>query len=131
MYDSGVSLLPPSAMVPLRPVLALLLLANACGDDGRAPSAPPDATYTAEGRVDRLPRAGADVREVSIAHEAIPGFRDREGDPVGMEAMTMQFEVAPDVSLDGVSAGDRVRFTFEVRWDTRPMLYVTELSGVP
>jgi Cu/Ag efflux protein CusF len=116
-------------MFPLRPVLAWLLLAGACGDEPRArPAVPADATYTAEGRVARLPPESAEIREVSIAHEAIAGFRDREGHTVGMEAMTMQFEVAPDVSFEGIAAGDRIRFTFEVRWESRPMLYVTELS---
>ena len=120
-------------MKSLRPAaaLAMLLLTLGCDDDPAEPSAPADATYSTEGTIERLPREGADRREVSIAHEEIPSFRDREGEPVGMEAMTMQFEVAPAVTLDGIEPGERVRFTFEVRWDSRPMLYVIELTEVP
>lgn len=115
----------------LRIISVALLVAVACGDDDhRTPTSPADQTYTVEGQVERLPREGAQIREISIAHEAIPTFVDREGAQVGMEAMTMQFEVAPAVSLDGVAPGDRVRFTFEVRWNARPMLYVTELNAL-
>lgn len=109
---------------------ACSLIAAACGDDDRTPTTPPDQTYTTEGRVERLPRRGAEIRDISIAHEAIPEFRDREGREVGMEAMTMQFEVAEPVSLAGLAPGDRVRFTFEIRWNARPMLYVTEIDEV-
>jgi Cu/Ag efflux protein CusF len=42
---------------------------------------------------------------VVISHEAIPGL---------MDSMTMAFEVANPRLLDGLGAGDRVRFTLEV-----------------
>lgn len=110
-------------------LLALLLLTvslPACGDDD-GPETPADGTYLVEGVVETLPREGADRREISIAHEEIPDFVGREGEEVGMEAMTMQFVVAPDVDLEDIAAGDRVEFTFEVRWNDRPMLYITRL----
>ena len=109
------------------PLCALLLL-GACGDDD-GPATPPDGTYLVEGTVESLPREGAERREISIAHEAIPDFVNREGEEVGMDAMTMQFVVAPDVDLEGIAAGDPVEFTFEVRWNDRPMLYVTRLHA--
>jgi len=110
----------------MAPVLLLAASLSACGDDD-GPSSPPDGTYQVEGVVETLPREGADRREMSIAHEAIPDFVGRDGDVVGMEAMTMQFVLASDVDLDDVEVGDRIDFTFEVRWDERPMLYVTRL----
>jgi Cu/Ag efflux protein CusF len=116
--------------VPALRILSLLgLLAAACGADA-APPGPADQTLTASGTVETLPHEGSDRREIAIAHDAIPDFRDREGAVVGMDAMTMQFELADGISLAGVSPGDRVRFTFEVRWDARPMLYVTALRAL-
>ncbi len=107
----------------------LLLALAACGDDEpKGPATPADQTYTVEGTVESLPREGAEHREMSIAHEEIPEFVDREGERVGMHAMSMQFEVSPRVDLEGIEPGDRVRFTFEVRWDEQPMLWITELS---
>lgn len=110
--------------------LAAALPACSCGDhDADRPTTPADATYEGiTGVVEAMPREGADRREISIAHEAIPSFVDREGEEVGMDAMTMQFAVSSDVNLDGVETGDAVSFDFEVRWDDRPMLLVTRLE---
>jgi Cu/Ag efflux protein CusF len=43
--------------------------------------------------------------QVVVDHEAIAGF---------MDAMTMGYRVEPPKLLDGVKAGDRVRFTIDV-----------------
>lgn len=110
------------------PLALALLAASACGDDDGGPSTPADATYQTAGVVEALPREGADRPEISIAHEDLPTFVNREGEQVGMQAMTMQFVVGEGVDLEGVEVGDSVSFTFEVRWNARPMLLITRLE---
>ena len=101
------------------------LFAVACGGEPRSAStartestlASPaaDAAYTVRGEIARLPtEPGGDV---SIRHESIPEFRDREGKVVGMMAMVMPFDVEPDGTLTGLAAGDRVEFRLELRWN--------------
>lgn len=105
------------------------LLAAACGP--RTPPAPvaPDGTYQVRGEVTRLPAAGG--REVYLRHEAIPEFRDEKGAAVGMDSMTMPFPAAAGVALDGLAVGDRVTFTFEVRWQASPALALTRWERLP
>lgn len=77
----------------------------------------PDGTYSIRGIIERLPGGSIDLM---IHHEAIEDFTDREGEVVGMNAMTMPFpELGSDVSLDGFGVGDKVAFTLEVWWTGR------------
>ena len=48
--------------------------------------------------------ASSTARQITIAHDAIPGF---------MPAMTMNFDAAPSVDLDAIARGDRIRFSLE------------------
>jgi protein SCO1/2 len=76
--------------------LALLLLAalaSACGAGSDR--------YEARGRVETVDAA---ARQIRINHEEIKGF---------MPAMTMNFDVAREVPLEGVAPGDAIRFTLE------------------
>jgi Cu/Ag efflux protein CusF len=113
-----------------RPISALfasvLALAGACEED----LGPPDQTYTANGRIARMPD---DVpgTAVHIHHEAIPEFVGRDGEVAGMHTMVMPFEPAEDLSLSKVAKGDAVRFTFEVRFDAKPMLRLTAIDKLP
>ncbi len=110
--------------------LAALGASLAACSPAPAPQEPPDATYAVRGEIARLPDGGAG--EVWIRHEAIPSFKNDKGAEVGMDSMTMPFPLAPGVSLDGFSAGDRIRFEFEVRWrgEGRPMA-ITRLERLP
>jgi len=109
--------------------LALVAFALAGTLACRERLAPADATYSARGEVVELPasRSGA----MTIHHESVPGFRDRQGKPSHMDSMAMPFAVADGVSLDGIAAGDKVAFTFEVRWKSEPALRVTKLEKLP
>lgn len=109
-------------------VLTLSTLLAGCEDES-APS-PPDGTYTVRGAVQRMPSDGPGT-EIHIKHEAIPEFKGRDGKVKGMKPMSMPFEPGPDLKLDGLSQGDKIKFTFEVRWDARPMLRVTEIDELP
>ena len=91
--------------------------------------APADATYSTRGQVVEVPRDRNG--ELSVHHEAVADFRDREGKPSHMDSMSMPFAVAPEVSLAGIAPGDKVAMTFEVRWDSLPTLRIVKLSELP
>ncbi len=105
---------------------------SGCEETSRASSAPTavtapaDGTYTVRGRI-------ADVigDDVSIQHEEIPGFKNREGETVGMMTMTMAFYRPESVSMDGISVGDAVEFIFEMRWEGDHRLTLGSLSKLP
>lgn len=101
--------------------------AAACGGHERL--APADATYSTRGQVVEVPRDKNG--ELSVHHEAVADFRDREGKPSHMDSMSMPFAVAPEVSLAGIAPGDKVAMTFEVRWDSLPTLRIVKLSELP
>jgi hypothetical protein len=99
---------------------AALLALAACSDRG-APPAPQAAArggdrYTVRGEVVRVPQPGATERELSIRHEAIPEFKTASGTAVGMKPMVMPFSVAASVPLEGLAAGDKIRFRFVMDW---------------
>lgn len=86
-------------------LLALAMAGSAaCGGDGSTtPLAPPDPASVPAGEYDvrgTLVAVHPARRIVEIDHEAIPGL---------MPAMTMPYETAESVTLDGLAAGDRVR----------------------
>lgn len=107
--------------------LAVLVVAIACGRGGTLP--PPDATYTVRGQVLEVPRQAGG--ELTVHHEAVPDFRDRQGKPSSMDSMAMPFSVAREVSLAAVAPGDKVELTFEVRWEGAPTLQVVKLTELP
>jgi Cu/Ag efflux protein CusF len=93
------------------------------------PDEEPDATYRVRGEIARLPASPGG--EISIRHESIPAFRDRQGEVVGMMAMIMPFGVAPDASLDGLAVGDRVDFRLDIRWSASPPTAVGDFRKLP
>lgn len=112
---------------PLRSVVAAsaVLLAlpfglAACGGGSESPpeaEAPEGdvARYTVRGEVVQLPAPDSPAAQLHIRHEAIPDFR-AGGEVVGMDSMTMPFPVGEGVSLEGLSTGDKIEFTFETRY---------------
>lgn len=110
---------PPRLAASLAVALALPVLAGCRPASAPAASAPAQAKrYTVRGEVVRLPESGAPSPEISIRHEAIPDFEDRQGAVVGMSAMVMPFRVGSGVSLAGLEPGDRIRFRFAVDWSS-------------
>ena len=104
---------------PVTLLVALLLVAVACGPAAAPPKPGADQSYQVRGEIARLPEAGAPSPEIWIRHEAIPDFATEEGQKVGMDAMTMPFALDPALSLQGFATGDKVGFTLEVRWADR------------
>jgi Cu/Ag efflux protein CusF len=95
---------------------AATLVFAGCTPGEKAPAAAPDR-YELRGEIVSAPSLGS--REITIKHEAIPGFKDDTGKVVGMDAMTMPFTLAEGVALDGLAAGDAVVFTLEVDWKSK------------
>ncbi len=102
----------------------------------RGAAADPDAgtstarRYTARAEVVLLPAPGRAPAQLTVRHEAIPGFVDRSGAVVGMPAMVMAFDLAPTASAEGLRAGDKVEVVLAVDW-ARPLLQVEEVRKLP
>jgi Cu/Ag efflux protein CusF len=118
---------------PRAACLAGLLLSCALLGCDRKPAEtalpPPDQTYTTRGRVEGLPSDGDN--NVRIMHERIPDFVSREGKVIGMNAMQMPFAPAEGLALEGIDVGDKVEFTFEVRWKARPFSRLVRIAELP
>lgn len=123
-------------------LVATVGLVPGCDDASQSPAFPePDQIYSdVRGRVTALPGDGPVGMPLSIRHEAIPEFVGADGrvnvnsdGSVGMKAMEMPFpEMAPGVSLDGLSQGDPISFEFAVAWDGRsPRYWITSIEELP
>ena len=119
---------PTTASLSILFVLPLVLAA--CGAPEEPPPPPADA-YQTRGLVRQLPSPDRPGSELYVHHEAIPDFRDADGKVVGMEPMAMPFPVADPAMLDGLAAGDKIDFTFEMRWEGGKPLLVTRLEKLP
>jgi Cu/Ag efflux protein CusF len=92
---------------------------------------PPDQVYTVRGVITGLPVADKPASELTIRHEAIPTFRDREGNVIGMASMEMPFSPARGVSLKELKVGDPVEFTLEIRQKPTWSAQVSEVHKLP
>lgn len=103
------------------------------------PDSPVEFSYTVRGQIVSLPSADRPFEDLQIHHEAVPDFKDRDGNVTvsasgtrGMKAMTMPFPVAEGVSLDGIAVGDKVEFTFVYTWGGESSGYeITEIKKLP
>jgi Cu/Ag efflux protein CusF len=66
-------------------------------------STSPDEQFVGEGKVIAVVPGSA---QLVVDHQAIPGF---------MDAMTMGYRVDPPSLLEGVQAGDLIRFTLDAQ----------------
>jgi hypothetical protein len=107
-----------------RVLCALALFVTACS------SREPVETYRTRGEVSRVEGTGANAR-VSIVHEHIPTFKDRDGKVVGMESMEMIFGYAPAIANVSLGQGDKIAFDFDVRWSDTPPLLITRIEKLP
>jgi protein SCO1/2 len=74
------------------------------GGHGAHPSAPgSQQTVVGEGKVIAVVSSSS---QVVVDHQAIPGF---------MDAMTMGYRIEPPSLLEGVQAGDNIRFTIDTQ----------------
>jgi protein SCO1/2 len=87
----------------------VVFVAVACG--------PSTQTYEANGIVVSVDPG---QRQVRVAHQAIPEF---------MPAMTMNFDVAPQVKLEALSPGEPIRFTLERSASALRITVIERASG--
>ena len=99
-------------------LLALCLLAGACD---RAEH------YATRGLVRATAADGE--RSISVHHERIANFKDREGKTAPMPSMVMIFGL--DKSLKLPAPGAKLALEFDVRWNERPTLLITRLEVLP
>ncbi|MEM7049591.1 MAG: copper-binding protein [Acidobacteriota bacterium] len=117
-------------MLRISPLLILLSLPwLGCGD--AEPEAVPGTIYDSRAQVVSLPGESAVESALYLHHEAIDEFRDLDGEIVGMPSMTMPFPVASEVDLSEVEIGDKVSFSFEVRWEGDPPYQVLRIEALP
>jgi Cu/Ag efflux protein CusF len=111
-------------------LLATLWPATACRKAPPSRDASNARQYTVRGTVVQVmdPRVG---HEVLIAHDAIPGFVDAEGESTLMPPMTMPFSAAQDVNLAGLTQGTPVEFILSVDWKASPPVQITSIKVVP
>jgi hypothetical protein len=110
-------------------VLALSFAAGCARTDGQDPGE--GRVYTVRGEIRQLPDPAQPGSGLYILHEAIPDFTNREGQAIGMEAMTMPFPVEEEVSLEGVQPGEPVEFELRVDWEGSPEVQITALRELP
>lgn len=107
-------------------------------DTSTSPAATPHIYPGILGEITMLPIAGNPATDLKIHHQHIPSFKSADGSIktnskgiAGMMSMTMPFPLADGVDTDGLSIGDKIRFTFQVIWtDTRPSWEVTQINKI-
>ena len=77
-------------------------------------------TYTVRGQVTQLPDPANPGTGLYLNHEAIDQFMGRDGEVVGMDPMTMPFQVDEKVPLQDIQVGDVIEFDLRVDWGATP-----------
>lgn len=106
-----------------------VVVASGCRRPPPAPLPEPDQSYQLRGQIVRLP--ASDRGEMYVEHEAIPQFVGANGQVVGMKAMTMPFAVASEAEVESLAIGDKIEFTFEVRWQREPRSLLRNVRVLP
>lgn len=88
-------------------------------------------TYTTRGQVVQLPDPANPGTGLTLNHEAVDQFVDRQGELVGMDPMSMPYPVAKDLSLEGIQVGDVVEFKWHVDWDAEPAVEIIGVRELP
>ena len=107
-------------------------------DSDTSHAASPDVYADLLGEITMLPVANDPSTDLKIHHQHIPNFKSADGSIktnskgiAGMMSMTMPFPLAEGVSIESLSIGDKIKFTFEVVWtDARPSWEVTSIEKI-
>ena len=86
--------------------------------------------YQVRGVVRGLPRGDEGDGKMQLMHEAIPGFKNKRGEVVGMQSMTMGFPMGEGVEVGDLKEGDKVNVEFVVTWGEKPY-YITKVEKLP
>ena len=107
--------------------LLLLAAISACK---REPEVPPES-YRVRAQVRQVPALDDPRGEIVVRHEAIPSFKNEEGEIVGMDTMSMPFPLADPALVAGLAPGDRIVMDIEVSWHGGNPLEVTAIDKLP
>jgi hypothetical protein len=121
-----------------KPVLfiALAALISGCQSKHSTPSqsatTEPGTTYTyhLRGIIKALPQPGQSPRSVSLKVGPIAHWIGLSGKVEPMMAMTMPYQLAHGVTLQGMAKGDKVAFTYQVNWIADRMV-ITRIKVLP
>jgi Copper binding periplasmic protein CusF len=119
----------PLAWSALALIVAAGGLAAGCGARGAAACG--GRGYRLRGQVVAVAAGGGGPRLLTLRHEPVDDFVDRQGQVTGMDAMTMPFPVARGVSLAAIAPGDTVAVTLCVDWQAEPELAIVGLRRLP
>lgn len=86
--------------------------------------------YRTRGTISVVEGHGAE-RSVIIHHERISSFQDREGKRAPMDSMKMMFGLHEQLAERPLAPGDKLSFEFDVRWELRPTLLITQFERLP
>jgi hypothetical protein len=123
-------------------ILAVVLFAGGCqGENSDQPAgtqpakamplaSPTAHSYAMRGVVTELPEPGGKDRSLMVRHEPVPTFVGVSGDVIGMDSMTMPFELAPGVKFDDIHVGDKIAFTLVMDWK-KNSAQITALHKLP
>jgi Cu/Ag efflux protein CusF len=89
-----------------------------------------DASYKTRGLVQNVEGKAPDMH-VTIHHERIESFKDRDGKASPMDSMAMRFALAPGVGTAMMSKGAKLEFDFDVRWSKSDPLLITRATKLP
>jgi len=92
-----------------------------------SPKSQPAEHYRARGVVTAIERTGDDV-VLTIQHERIASFRNREGQVSSMPSMKMNFRVDEASQTRSLVVSDKIDFEFEVRWQSGMPLHVLRIE---
>lgn len=120
-------------------VLALVAFGLICACNRSSPigaeetQEAPAATYVVKGIVKMLPPAAqpGNNKTIVVLHQAVPKFKDKDGQEVGMMAMPMPFTLAKGVDMTGIDVGSKVEFTFGVFWKAPTPTRILSIKKLP
>ena len=88
-------------------------------------------TYTVRGQVTQLPDPNNPGTGLYLNHEAIDDYTSRDGEVVGMDPMTMSFQVDEKVPLQDIQVGDYIEFELRVDWEAETEVEIVRIRELP
>jgi len=130
--SAGCKKATPPVPIPEPVAAAPVPFAAAGVDAGGTAALPAKANrYTIQGIVRSAPAANKAGKSITILHQAIPTFKNRDGEETGMMSMAMPFQVAAEVGELSLAVGDKVEFTFDVDWEAQNPTTIVKITKLP
>ena len=123
-------------VVSLAFVTLLVVMTGGCQSKHSAPSKSSASrqgttyTYHLRGIIKGLPQPGQLPQSLTIKVGPIAHWVGLSGKVEPMMAMTMPYQIAHGVTLNGITTGDKVAFTYKVNW-TADRMVITQIKLLP